>query len=59
MIEKGDIERAGRLAHTVKGAGGNLAADNIHAAAKDVESAISKIIGRAGRFQIQETQEDV
>ncbi|WP_052360298.1 response regulator [Solidesulfovibrio alcoholivorans] len=41
-IRDGDAEGARRLAHTVKGVAGNIAADVLAAAARDVEAALGK-----------------
>ncbi len=38
-LAEGDLEAAARLAHTVKGVAGNLSADGVFAAARDVETA--------------------
>jgi HPt (histidine-containing phosphotransfer) domain-containing protein len=39
-LESGDIETAGRIAHTVKGVSGNLGADGLYLSAGDLDRAI-------------------
>jgi len=41
-LEKGDMETAARLAHTVRGVAGNLGADELFPAAADLEKAIKQ-----------------
>jgi PAS domain S-box-containing protein len=41
MIKQGDIKKAERLAHTIKGIAGNISADGIQAAAGDLEVALA------------------
>jgi PAS domain S-box-containing protein len=39
-FQSGDLEMAGRLAHTVKGVSGNLGAENLYRAAAELEKAV-------------------
>ncbi|MBF0377870.1 MAG: response regulator [Desulfamplus sp.] len=42
LLNKGDLDSAERVAHTVKGVGGNLSAEQIHSAARELEHEIAR-----------------